>query len=56
MYAMAGGHTVKVKELRWHTPFGDIRVEVPQYRSATRRIRPFVQSAGVTQRGCSRPL
>lgn len=28
----------------------------PQYRKATKRIRPFVQSAQVSHRGCSRPL
>jgi len=44
------------KKLCWHTPFGDIEVMEPQYRKATQRIRPFVQSAQVSQRGCSRPL
>ena len=28
----------------------------PQYRKATKRIRPFAQSAQVNHRGCSRPL
>lgn len=28
----------------------------PQYRKRTKRIRPFAQSAGVSHRGCSRPL
>jgi hypothetical protein len=28
----------------------------PQYRQKTKRIRVFAQSAGVSQRGCSRPL
>lgn len=28
----------------------------PQYRKATKRIRPFAQSAQVRHRGCSRPL
>ena len=28
----------------------------PQYRKATKRIRPFAQSAQVSHRGCSRPL
>ena len=28
----------------------------PQYRRHTKRIRPFAQSAGVSHRGCSRPL
>ena len=31
-------------------------VDEPQYRLATRRIRPFARSADVSQRGCSRPL
>src|SRR5450830_1165729 len=46
----------KVKKLCWHTTFGDIRVEEPQYRRATKRLRPFAQSAKVSNRGCSRPL
>lgn len=28
----------------------------PQYRKATKRLRPFAQSAQVSHRGCSRPL
>lgn len=28
----------------------------PQYRRATKRVRPFAQSAQVNHRGCSRPL
>lgn len=28
----------------------------PQYRKATKRLRPFIQSAQVSHRGCSRPL
>jgi hypothetical protein len=31
-------------------------VQEPQYRSGSRRIRPFAQSAGVNARGCSRRL
>ena len=31
-------------------------MQEPQYRSATKRIRPFAQSAGVSARGCSRRL
>jgi hypothetical protein len=31
-------------------------VEEPQYRHENKRIRPFVNSAKVTNRGCSRPL
>ena len=31
-------------------------MEEPQYRSGSRRIRPFAQSAGVKARGCSRRL
>ena len=44
------------KKLCWHTTFGDIEVMEPQYRKATKRIRPFAQSAQVSHRGCSRPL
>ena len=31
-------------------------MEEAQYRRGSKRIRPFAQSAGVSQRGCSRPL
>ena len=31
-------------------------MQEPQYRSGSRRIRPFAQSAGVKARGCSRRL
>jgi hypothetical protein len=31
-------------------------VAEPQYRRASKRIRPFAQSAKVSHRGCSRPL
>jgi hypothetical protein len=41
------------KKLSWHTTFGDISVMEPQYRKQTKRIRPFVQSAKVSNRGCS---
>ena len=44
------------KKLRWHSTFGDIEVNEPQYREGTRRRRPFAQSAEVHHRGCSRPL
>jgi hypothetical protein len=40
-------------KLSWHTTFGDISVMEPQYRKQTKRIRPFVQSAKVSNRGCS---
>src|SRR6202140_3717631 len=46
----------KVKKLRWHTKFGEIEVLEPQYRSETKRVRPFMRSAKVVPRGCSRPL
>lgn len=49
---MAGGQ----KKLRWHSTFGDIEVDEPQYREGPRRRRPFVQSAQVQHRGCSLPL
>jgi len=44
------------KKLSWHTTFGDINVDEPQYRDGTKRIRPFSQSANVSNRGCSLPL
>src|SRR6202023_3162148 len=36
--------------------FGEIEVLEPQYRRETKRIRPFLRSAKVVPRGCSRPL
>jgi hypothetical protein len=47
---------VRVKKLRWHSTFGDIEVDEPQYREGTRRRRPFARSAQVQHRGCSLPL
>jgi Uncharacterised protein family (UPF0236) len=46
------------KRLFWHTTFGQVEVAEQLYRlSASRRqIRPFSQRAGVSCRGCSRPL
>lgn len=46
----------RVKKLCWHTTFGDIGIDEPQYREGSKRIRPFAQSAQVRHRGCSRPL
>lgn len=43
------------KKLCWHSTFGDIEVDEPQYREGTRR-RPFTQSSQVQHRGCSLPL
>ena len=43
------------KKLRWHSTFGDIEVNEPQYREGTRR-RPFAQRAEVHHRSGSRPL
>ena len=51
-----GRHGRKVKKLCWHTTFGEITVAEPQYRRASKRLRPFAQSAKVSNRGCSRPL
>ena len=44
------------KELYWHTTFGDIIIDEPQYREGTKRIRPFAHSAQVSNRSCSVPL
>src|SRR4029077_15463976 len=49
-------HRQGKKKLRWHTKFGEIEVLEPQYRSETKRVRPFMRSAKVVPRGCSRPL
>lgn len=50
------GSGARVKKLCWHSTFGDICVDEPQYRDGNKRIRPFAQSAEVRHRGCSRPL
>jgi hypothetical protein len=47
---------VREKKLRWHSTFGDIEVDEPQYREGTRRRRPFARSAQVQYRGSSLPL
>ena len=44
------------KTLCWHTTFGDISIDEPQYRQGTKRIRPFAHSAQVSNRSCSVPL
>lgn len=54
--AGAGVWSEGKKKLCWHTTFGDISVDEPQFRDGTKRIRPFVQSAQVSNRACSRPL
>ena len=46
----------RVKKLCWHTTFGTIAVEEPQYRSGTHISRPFSGQAQVTNRCCSQPL
>jgi len=47
------GSLRREKKLTWHTTFGDVSVMEPQFRKKTKRIRPFVQSAKVNNRGCS---
>jgi hypothetical protein len=49
-------HRQGKKKLRWHTKFDEIEVLEPQYRCESKRIRPFLRSAKVIPRGCSRPL
>jgi hypothetical protein len=44
------------KKLRWHTKFREIEALEPQYRFEKERERPFLRSAKVVPRGCSRPL
>jgi hypothetical protein len=44
------------KKLCWHTTFGDISIDEPQYRDGTKRVRPFAQSAQVSNRSCSSSL
>src|SRR5208337_4124465 len=55
-FAFRPGCIAKVKKLQWHTKFGEITVLEPQYRFGNNRVRPFVQSAKVSPRSCSRPL
>ena len=56
MYGARAGRTARVRKLCWHTTLGDISVQEPQYRSASKKVRPFAQSAQVSARGCSRLL
>lgn len=51
-----GACSARVKKLCWHTTFGDLSVDEPQYRRSKQRVRPFCESAGVRPRACSRPL
>lgn len=44
------------KKLSWHTTFGDINIDEPQYRDGSKRVRPFAQSANVSNHGYSLPL
>src|SRR5580692_3639554 len=44
------------KKLRWHTKLGDIAVLEPRYRLESKSVRPFLRSAKVIPRGCSRAL
>jgi hypothetical protein len=46
----------KVKKLRWHTKFGEIEILEPQYRFENELGHPFVRSAKVVPRVCSRSL
>lgn len=47
---------VTVKKLCWHSTFGEIGVEEPQYRRGSKRLRAFATSAKVKHRCCSYPL
>jgi len=53
---LRGESGARVKKLRWHSTFGEIGVEEPQFRAGSQRIRPFASRAKVRHRGCSRPL
>src|ERR1700733_14168623 len=44
------------KKLRWHTKLGEIAVLEPRYRLESKSVRPFLRSAKVIPRGCSRAL
>ncbi len=55
-FAFSPACAARVKKLRWHTKFGEITVLEPQYRFGNGRVRPFVDGAKVSPRGCSRPL
>ncbi|MFZ0208147.1 MAG: ISKra4 family transposase, partial [Roseiarcus sp.] len=43
------------KKLRWHTKLGEIALLEPRYR-LEKSVRPFLRSAKVIPRGCSRAL
>ena len=44
------------KKVCWHTLFGKIAVIEPVLRGPGQQVRPFLQSAAVSPRSCSRPL
>ena len=49
-------HRQGKKKLRWHTKLGEIAVLEPRYRLESKSVRPFLRSAKVIPRGCSRAL
>ena len=52
----SGKDFARDQENRWHTTFGDINIDEPQYRDGSKRVRPFAQSANVSNHGYSLPL
>ena len=44
------------RSVKWHTTFGDIKVEEPVFSKDGHLHRPFSHSSGVTGRHCSLPL
>lgn len=44
------------RSVKWHTTFGDIKVEEPVFSKDGHLYRPFSHSSGVTGRHCSLPL
>ena len=41
------------KKLCWHTTFGEVSVVETEYRRTGQRVRPFRDSAEISNRGCS---
>lgn len=44
------------KKVWWHTLFGVITVSEPVLRGPGHQVRPFLRSAAVSARSCSRPV
>jgi hypothetical protein len=44
------------KKLKWHTTFGEIKIDEPLFRQPGKQFRPFSNEAEILNRSCSMPL